>query len=405
MGRKLPEGWKKWLKLKDIFEYQTKSKRKAWDWNENWDYKFITSSQEIKKFLNEADFQDWEYLVFGTWWSTSIHYLNESFSTSSDNYVVQINKSINLKESLMTKYVYYYLEANRKTFDDGFFWAWIKHISKEYINNISIIFPISLTEQQKIVYYLDEQFALIDKVEQQLDNYENHLDQLEKWILEEVYSTFKLDYYKNLSDIVINFDWKRIPLNSNQRANKKWNIPYYWASWIIDYINDYIFDWKYLLISEDWANLLARTYPIAFIAEWKFWVNNHVHVVKWIEWVAFDDYIKYYINYINISEYVTWATQPKLNQDKLNSIKVPIPDIQTQKLIVFKLDEQFKYIDVTRQEIKKQKENYKQLRKAMLNDILGGYDEFSEENVYKAFTRWSKEQRSKKKQSRNDYNN
>ncbi|MEG0167721.1 MAG: restriction endonuclease subunit S, partial [Ruthenibacterium sp.] len=75
------------------------------------------------------------------------------------------------------------------------------------------------------------------------------------------------------------------------------DIPYYGASGIVDYVKDYIFDGDYLLISEDGANLLARSTPIAFSVSGKTWVNNHAHVLKFDEY-ATRRYVEMYFNSI-----------------------------------------------------------------------------------------------------------
>lgn len=63
---------------------------------------------------------------------------------------------------------------------------------------------------------------------------------------------------------------QRIPLSAMERAHKKGNFPYYGASGIVDYIDNYIFDGSYILISEDGENLKSRKTPIAFEATGKF---------------------------------------------------------------------------------------------------------------------------------------
>ena len=73
---------------------------------------------------------------------------------------------------------------------------------------------------------------------------------------------------------------KTIPQRRNKRKKRSRKYPYYGASGIVDYVSDYIFDGDYLLVSEDGANLLARTTPIAFSISGKNWVNNHAHVLK-----------------------------------------------------------------------------------------------------------------------------
>jgi len=120
-------------------------------------------------------------------------------------------------------------------------------------------------------------------------------------------------------------------------------IPYYGASGIVDYVDSYIFDGDYLLISEDGANLLARVTPIAFSVSGKIWVNNHAHVLKFENWVT-QEFVKNIINMMDISYYVTGSAQPKLNQANLNSIEIPFPEIAIQEEIVTQLENEYELI-------------------------------------------------------------
>lgn len=131
-----------------------------------------------------------------------------------------------------------------------------------------------------------------------------------------------------LNDIGVNLDSQRIPITSGDRI--KGPYPYYGASGIVDYVSEYIFDEKILLISEDGANLLARVTPIAFTATGKTWVNNHAHVMRFAD-DATHGYIEYLINMLDISQYVTGTAQPKLNQTKLNLIPIPLPPLPLQR--------------------------------------------------------------------------
>lgn len=81
-----------------------------------------------------------------------------------------------------------------------------------------------------------------------------------------------------LDRIATNLESRRIPITKAVRASGEY--PYYGASGIVDHVADFIFDEVTLLVSEDGANLLARTSPIAFPASGKYWVNNHAHVLK-----------------------------------------------------------------------------------------------------------------------------
>lgn len=125
-----------------------------------------------------------------------------------------------------------------------------------------------------------------------------------------------------LGEIAENLDSQRVPISSSKREKGK--VPYYGASGIIDYIKDYLFNEKLLLISEDGANLIARTYPIAFSISGKTWVNNHAHVLKFKNHNT-QVLVENYLNGTNIELYLTGTAQPKLNQKKLNILPIPLP--------------------------------------------------------------------------------
>lgn len=126
-----------------------------------------------------------------------------------------------------------------------------------------------------------------------------------------------------LQDLGTNLDNRRIPITGGDR--KAGEYPYYGASGIVDYVADYIFDDDLLLISEDGANLVARVTPIAFPSTGKVWINNHAHVIKFNS-MAMQCYVENLLNMMDISLYVTGTAQPKLNQAKLNSIPIPVPE-------------------------------------------------------------------------------
>ncbi len=136
-----------------------------------------------------------------------------------------------------------------------------------------------------------------------------------------------------LGEIAEVLDYKRKPISSMERIKRKGAYPYYGASGIIDYLNDYIFDGEYVLISEDGENLYSRQTPIAFLAEGQFWVNNHAHVIK-------SDYVHnrlicYYFANMDLNPYLTGAVQPKLSQNSLVNIPLLLPkSIDKRKKIV-----------------------------------------------------------------------
>ena len=137
---------------------------------------------------------------------------------------------------------------------------------------------------------------------------------------------------------MVNRDAERIPLSVSEREKLDKTYDYYGASGVIDKVDRFLFDKPLLLIGEDGANLLLRSKPIAFIAKGQYWVNNHAHVLDTVGGLSMK-YICVYINAINLSPYVTGTAQPKMNQEKMNSILVPIPPIEEQHRIVAKIEE------------------------------------------------------------------
>jgi type I restriction enzyme S subunit len=128
---------------------------------------------------------------------------------------------------------------------------------------------------------------------------------------------------KTVGEVCENLDSRRVPVKSSNR--RPGPFPYYGAQGIVDYVDDYIFDGYYVLVAEDGENLRSRKENIAFIANGRFWVNNHAHILK-----GQDDldtrFVFYALNFVDVSGYITGSTIPKLSQRALNSIRIPFPE-------------------------------------------------------------------------------
>lgn len=160
----------------------------------------------------------------------------------------------------------------------------------------------------------------------------------------------EFEVYK-LKDIIDNFDYLRKPLSSMERENFQGIYPYYGAQGKIDYIKDFRCDGEFLLIAEDGENLKSRKQPIAQIANGKFWVNNHAHIVKANKKTEIY-FLCYALNYLDITGYITGSAQPKLSQCNLNKIKVLFPNILIQRKISKCLKEYDDLIMLNKQRIK-----------------------------------------------------
>lgn len=183
--------------------------------------------------------------------------------------------------------------------------------------------------------------------------------------------------WKKLGEVVENHDGKRQPVKSKDREGIQGEFPYYGASGIIDYVNEYLFDGEYLLISEDGANLVARNTPIAFGVKGKFWVNNHAHVITAKPEIVTNQFLEFFLAVYDISTFITGSAQPKLSQKKMNDIPILLPPLPTQQKIVAKIQAAFARLD---EAIERQKQNIQRvenLKKAVLEEVFEGLNKNS----------------------------
>lgn len=173
---------------------------------------------------------------------------------------------------------------------------------------------------------------------------------------------------KPLGKICTNYDSRRIPITEKDRV--KGEIPYIGASGVIDYINDFIFDEDLLCVSEDGANLVARTYPIAFSISGKTWVNNHAHVLKFSHNYT-QNIVESYLNMINLQDFLTGMAQPKLNRAKLDIIPIPLPEEEEQQKIADCLSE----IDTMIKEQSNKVEQLKAHKKGLMQGLFPSLEE------------------------------
>ena len=176
--------------------------------------------------------------------------------------------------------------------------------------------------------------------------------------------------------VMYNRDSERIPLSVAKRSKLTKIYDYYGASGVIDKVDKYLFNKDLLLIGEDGNNLINRSKPIAYIATGKYWVNNHAHVLDCIDSI-FMQYICLYINSISLVDYVTGTAQPKMNQEKMNSILLPLPPHNEQKRILQKVDKiQPLFIRYEKNQSRLEaltKTLYIKLRKSILQETIQGH--------------------------------
>lgn len=238
-----------------------------------------------------------------------------------------------------------------------------KRVPKTFLENYVVNLPDIDTQksENKILRKVDD---LIFLRKQQLAK----LDELVKARFVEMFGNpvsnpmgWKRVRFDSISE---NLDSKRVPVTESDR--KEGVYPYYGASGIVDWINDYIFDEDILLVSEDGANLLMRSTPIAFSVSGKSWVNNHAHVVRFHDF-ATQKFIEVYFSLIDISEYITGTAQPKLNQAKLNTMLFCWPPLSLQKQFAAFVER----VDQQKQTVQQSLEKLELMKKALMQEYFG----------------------------------
>ena len=258
----------------------------------------------------------------------------------------------------------------------------IPGLKRELLLSLQIPLP-PFSEQQRIIIEIEHLFTLIDKVEENKYDLQAIIRQVKNKILDLAIhgklvpqdpndepaselikrinpkAEITCDNAHNkklpkgwcfckLEDIAAILDNLRKPISSNERnlriANKSKEelYPYYGATGLVGMIDNYILDGKFLLLGEDGAPFLDKNANKAYAIIGKCWVNNHAHILL----PQCDlDYLMYYLNQIDYTNYVNGSTRLKLTQADMRSILVALPPLAEQQRIVQKIDELFSILD------------------------------------------------------------
>ena len=243
-------------------------------------------------------------------------------------YHYHIWKVIPNEEFLDKGYAYYMLESITEKIKSAAHGSSMPHYGKGFMEKLKVNLP-QLDEQKRIAAILNK----ADEIQ--------HDSETTKEMREQVIRSLFLEMFGDPANPETQWDRKpfgglmecknriRVPVKKSERETTEGTHPYYGASGIVDYVDDYLFEGEHLLISEDGANLVARVTPIAFIATGQFWVNNHAHV--FVENGCLDAvYCETLFSLLDLSNHITGSAQPKLNKGNLDKIMIPVPPLEIQ---------------------------------------------------------------------------
>ena len=253
------------------------------------------------------------------------------------------------KEGHDLDYIYYALKLELKRLKEKSQGSQTKFLTMPILNSINLG-NRNLLEQQKIsnvLSSLDSKIELNNKINKELEAMAKTL--YDYWFVQFDFpdengkpyksSGGKMVYSKELKreipegwevntlNKMINcLDSKRIPLSKKQRENRRGNIPYYGATSVMDYIDDFIFDGEYILLAEDGSTMDQNGNPILQYIWNKTWVNNHAHILEAKEQKNLE-FIFHTLKKIAVVKIETGSIQKKLNQENLLNVKIIIPSL------------------------------------------------------------------------------
>ena len=308
------------VKLGDLTHIRT-GKLDANASSENGQYPFFTCSKEPLRIASYS--YDCECVLVAGNGDLNVKYYDGKFDAYQRTYIIESAD----KRKLLVKYLYFFLDIYVEVLRTQSIGGVIKYIKLGNLTDAHIPLP-SIERQAEIIECLEKCSTLIDKRQRQIALIEQTVKSRFIELFGDPETNPKGWTRQRLDQICENLDSRRVPITSTNR--KAGNYPYYGASGIVDYVKDYIFDEDILLISEDGANLVMRSTPIAFSVSGKVWVNNHAHVVRF-ESKATQKYIEICFALTDISGSITGTAQPKLNQAKLNAMMFCVPPIELQE--------------------------------------------------------------------------
>ena len=236
-------------------------------------------------------------------------------------------KSIVVNEKADPLFVYYLLKYNKDAIEAMGSGTTFKEVSGKTMRAVKVRIPLDVSYQKRIA-------AVLDSLDTKIENNERINDNLQQQasILYGKYFPYAVTddlpagwRVGTVGEIVEIHDSKRIPLSGAQRAKMEKRIyPYYGAASLMDYVDEYIFDGKYLLLGEDGTVVDDAGYPILQYVWGQFWVNNHAHILTGKLGFNVESLLLLFKR-TPVKSIVTGAVQPKISQANLRSIQVVVP--------------------------------------------------------------------------------
>jgi type I restriction enzyme S subunit len=231
-----------------------------------------------------------------------------------------------------------------------------------------------LAEQKRIVALLDEAFAGIDEAMAKAEGLELKSKELRASVLSRLLEPTEVNTKarwsdRSLGEVCDILDYKRRPVTKADRRAGPY--PYYGATGVQDYVDQFIFDEPLVLLGEDGAKWKSGDRS-AFLVSGKTWVNNHAHVLRPNREIIADEWLVYWLNHSDLTDFITGVTVPKLNQGNMVKIPVPLPPLDEQRRIVALLDKAFAGTGELSSHASRKMSELSELKSSLLSQAFAG---------------------------------
>lgn len=234
------------------------------------------------------------------------------------------------KSGIVTSdYLYYLIKHNVSVLKKNTHGSVFDTITRNTFDNIEVEIP-SIITQEKIASILsdyDEKIELNNTINNNLEQQAKAL--YKDWFFD--FSPFSTEgnlpdgwHLGTVGDIIQLHDSKRVPLSGSERDKMEKIYPYYGATSLMDYVDNYLFDGIYLLLGEDGTVVDSLGFPILQYVYGQFWVNNHAHIITGKEGFSVEE-LYLFFSLTNIKSIVTGAVQQKVSQQNLKKVQAIIP--------------------------------------------------------------------------------
>ncbi len=179
-------------------------------------------------------------------------------------------------------------------------------------------------------------------------------------------------------EVVDVLDFEREPINSSERAQRIEGkshsalFPYFGATGQVGWIDEYRSDGERVLLGEDAAPFLDPIKDKAYLANGRFWVNNHAHVLRGAVGLVNNRYLCHQLNYVDYHPFVSGSTRLKLTSSAMKQIPMVIAPAAEQTRIVEKLEELLSDLDAGVAELKAAQKKLGQYRQSLLKAAVEG---------------------------------